>query len=1707
MMRCPFCDADLSDESTRIRGGRCPHCGSILMWSEEAPSEEVIGAAPREIAEPPDEDNLSIKDVVRTIVARGANEPLAVTSNVKRPRFATPPDLRFAPTTSESLQPPPKQPPAPDGNPQPLADIDKLWRGSMTVASRPSTTLKTPEALPDPGINDLLIRPVRISSPGEPPPQGTEYEMTDVIGEGGVGVVYAARQASVDRTVAIKMLRADFAHKRDHRNKFLSEAVVTGELDHPNIVPIHDLGTSEAGSLFYAMKRVRGTPWSEVIARQSLPENLRILLSVADAIAFAHSRGVIHRDLKPENVMLGKFGEVVVMDWGIALSTGMFVKSNRISQSTSMGGTPAYMAPEMATGPLDAIGPASDVYLLGAILFEIVSGQPPHAGHDVMSCLYAAARNEIRPTKASGELLEIAMKAMATRPQDRYATVQEFQAAIREYQSHSESIVLSTRAEAELAQAEQTRDYQDYARALYAFQEASSLWSGNEKAIAGEEQTRLAYATTALNKQDYDLGVSLLNEQDAEQAPLRRKLIAAQRERKARQTRLRRLRQIAFALAAAIFLVVSVGLLWIASQKRQIEFQRDELQAKTTELERTIVARDSAMGQLKVRTDELGEEKVKLESSNTMLREAKADADAKTRAALEAQQDEAAASYLAQIGVAAERIANNSFRDAERLLLDYDAGRSPWSIFRHWEWGHLKRLCDLQAGQQLVGPRIEVLTGTSDGKLLAAGTATGKAYVLEVDWRAFKLRQIAELTHAGAVRAVALDAVGNLALAGDFDQRAIVVYDRLPDGSGYVTDRQRKLSGNSADVLGLSFSPRPGQLLSTARDGTVRLWDVASGKAVQRFVGHSLPVWSAAFSPDGSQVVTAGEDGTVRIWQTADAKSRIYRGHDGPVYAVAWSPHGNWIASAGEDRAVHVWPADKDLQINYQNIANQLQAERTQKNAPAARGTFHQPRFLLQGHTAEVRALAFSANGQFVFSGANDNTVRRWNYELDAGSPDYVTVFRGHGGWIRGCAGGLNGRYVASGSLDGFVKLWDAAQYEEVRALRSHDDAVLWAGFSRDGQRIVTAGRDRQALVWSLDSREPIIVLDEGDPQDHAAGSDGLSARLKEGHEFLVTGAALFPDGRRAITSAGDGTVRIWDVATGGQIRRLSHTGTQGVLALSQDGKWILTGSDSDASGQQGALLWTADDPGQQPVRLAAHPGDVSAVAISPGSELAAIGIATGDVLGNVRLWRYQGGTWQVRGRPEGHSAGYPITAISFSPDGRRLFTASQDRSVMVHDTGTGDLLPLSLRHQGGVKAMQIARDGSRALTLCMLSKDSYRVGVWDLATGSQRSCDVTLPNESLTSAAFHPDQASAILTSTSGNRSRFWRWDLVGTSLTPLWPQPAIRGTIWSVAFSIDGSRILVAGGSRARLLSSDRGLVEQTFSPHGPVTSADFSPSGRLVATGSLDGDVKIWITDQSDPRCGRVALKIPHSHGNEQTWASINTVCFSPQEADDTVRFVTAGDDGTAQIWRMTGIQAEREHVLRGHTGRVRSALYSPDGRTILTASDDKTAHLWDVATGQQVASGVLKHDEAVLFAAFSPDGTLAITGCDDNNAYLWDLKAAGGPVKKLALRGHAAAVTSVAISPDNRRAITGSQDGIAKLWDVASGKEILNLKRHTAELTSVHFSPAGDSILTSGVDRTAILWPSVRFDAPSTPPATKEIASRGDRAGEPGRSHSN
>ena len=239
---------------------------------------------------------------------------------------------------------------------------------------------------------------------------------------------------------------------------------------------------------------------------------------------------------------------------------------------------------------MDKIGLVSDIYLLGAILYEIITGKTPHTGKNVMQCLFSAARNEIQPTDKTGELLTIATKAMSTKPENRFVSVAEFQGAIRQYESHAESVILSTKADEDLNRAVKESNYETFSRALFGFQEAYRLWEENPRAMAGIQETTLAYAEAALVRSDFDLGISVLSDEKPQHVDLLRRLRQARREREARQQRLKTARRVGLALAALVFIVVTVAFFWVKAEESRA------LLAEADAVEQRKVAEDQRAG-------------------------------------------------------------------------------------------------------------------------------------------------------------------------------------------------------------------------------------------------------------------------------------------------------------------------------------------------------------------------------------------------------------------------------------------------------------------------------------------------------------------------------------------------------------------------------------------------------------------------------------------------------------------------------------------------------------------------------------------------------------------------------------------------------------------------------------------------------------------------------------------------------------------------------------------------------------------------------------------------------------------------------------------------------------------------------------------------------------------------------------------------------
>ena len=413
---------------------------------------------------------------------------------------------------------------------------DLFWSELVSADASPRATIAPAAA------GTTLAPALRAHTVGE---TGGDYQTATVLGRGGMGVVVEALQASLDRPVALKRMHPEAARDGRLRQRFLAEAAVTGALEHPHIVPVHDLGAAEDGTPFYTMKRIHGVAWSEVIGGPSLTEGLAVLDKVCDAVAFAHSRGVLHRDLKPHNVMLGDFGEVLVVDWGLAVR----LVDGACPPGTPLGGTPAYMAPEMATARHAALGPRSDVYLLGAILYELLAGAPPHPGDTAAACLEAAAANQVVPPDGDPELARVAMQALATDPADRPASVGALQEQLRAWQGHARSLTLCREAAATLAAA---TSYVGWSRALAGFEEAAHLWPDNPEAAPGALRARLAWATASLGREDLDLAASLLTGDGPEIRQLQARVDRARAARDGRRRRIRALTGATAALAGAL---------------------------------------------------------------------------------------------------------------------------------------------------------------------------------------------------------------------------------------------------------------------------------------------------------------------------------------------------------------------------------------------------------------------------------------------------------------------------------------------------------------------------------------------------------------------------------------------------------------------------------------------------------------------------------------------------------------------------------------------------------------------------------------------------------------------------------------------------------------------------------------------------------------------------------------------------------------------------------------------------------------------------------------------------------------------------------------------------------------------------------------------------------------------------------------------------
>jgi len=1239
------------------------------------------------------------------------------------------------------------------------------------------------------------VAPVLIETLIDSGESKSRYTWVSEVGAGGLGKVWLARDNNLAREVALKEIKLG-AESREAVRRLIKEAQITGQLQHPGIVPIYEV--NHEGRPFYTMKLVKGDTLSQAIARhhrqfraddaipddsfdichtmtpgisQTLYEKTRsaearqaealstqhlmsVFVSVCEAIAYAHSRGVIHRDLKPDNIVLGEYGEAIVLDWGLARqvssddedSMPIVVTEEGQTAATRAGatpGTPAYMAPEQASGRVEHMDARTDIYGLGAILFEILSGQPPHRVQKdadpassstrvdgpppqspIVAMLHRIATGETPRVQSidktiPDELDTICATAMAKHRDERYQTAKDLKAALLEFQVHEDSIELASRATRDMKEAIGSQKYEDFSRARFGFEQAVELWSDNDNAHTGYRQLCLEFARCAQSRGDFDLSMSLLDPTWPEHKALYDELLDAKNtvlarerqleEQKAARARMRRIMTVGTAAA----LITISGLAGWAVLEREKAVKQEQLAITNAEEARSQegIARENEQKALIARNDAV--EAQKKEAEQRLLAEKAKDT------AVMVQKKEAEQRLLA---IAAQKIAERNAYNSDMLLAQRD-----------WEVSNIAHL-------------LEMLDRYRDRDDLKGFEWGYWEHLTHTDLLTLK-------GHTRGVTSVAFSPDGQR-LASASGDRTVKVWDAI---SGQET---LTLNGHTAEVTCVAFSIDGKRLASGSRDRTVKVWDVISGQEILTLNGHADEVTCVAFSVDGKRLASGSSDRTVKLWDTTSGQqTHALTENSAAVTSVAFSQDGKRLQSVSYDETVKVWdltrmlPATTGqelptfvertspslrLQIGYVTgmtlsaDGNKLAlavydgtAETTDSVSVWDAMSLQEP-LALNGPTGRVRSLAFSLDGKRLASAGDDQTVKVW----DATSGQEIFTLKGHTDDITSVTFSHDGKRLASASIDRTVKVWDATSGQESLTLKGSTDAVWNAAFSADGNRLASANRNRTLKVWDTTSGQETLTLIV-DAMSVAISLDGkrlasanrdgtvkvwdstsgLETLTLKGHTSQVRSVAFNADGRRLASASDDGTVIVWDATSGQETLTLKGHGSGGnCVAFSADGKRLASASwRGNSSGDPGVVkVWDALS-GQEILTLKGHNDVVMSLAFNAdGNRLAS---ASHD--GTVKVWDTTSG--QETLTLKGHTG--PVASVTFSADGNRLASASGDRltgskpgEVKIWDAMNGqEMLTLS-GHAGSVTSVSFCADGTR---LASASFDGT-VKLWD---------------------------------------------------------------------------------------------------------------------------------------------------------------------------------------------------------------------------------------------------------------------------------------------------------------------------------------------------------------------------------------------------------
>ncbi len=1017
--------------------------------------------------------------------------------------------------------------------------------------ANPCDTIDVPEAdddmvfetLGSPGAAPVLSAVSEDEEAITPETPG-RYQAKQELGHGGIGRVLLVFDAHAGRDVALKEILPGILANKDSGGRtpsspsrviharFLREARVTGQLEHPSIVPVYEIGRHPDGSCYYTMRLVKGITLSRAIAGcVDLEERLKLLTHFHDmcnALAYAHSRGVVHRDLKPDNVMIGEFGETVVLDWGLAKVRGkkdhgarslekkiLLLKESEESQTICgrVLGTPAYMPPEQAMGEIENIDERSDIYSLGAVLYEILTGARPYEGgspYEIVSKVVQGeptAINLLEPS-APADLVAIAQKAMSRKKERRYGQVVEMTRDIKNYLAggrvsayrygplellgkffrHHKALGILSLLILLLLVVGSGLVYREYLRSQRSLLVSKALWYTDRSRKYEQERDYGASRVFA--------AAALLHNPLVEQSPFHiGKVEQAHPEVLPLYADINsRLYTSRLNMWAELERIVPVsGAVWA------VAFSPDGTQLVSAGPAKdgpSITIWDTVAGSPRGSLSGFSgtATTVAFSPDGAVIASGTQGGrillwDAKTL-----QQKKGLPGHSGTV------FAVMFSPDSKRLV---SAGLD--GTVRMWQVASSKESFAVKAHPD----GALCVAFSPDGKTVASG-GWDKTVALWNAQNGRKLRIMAD--HSDAVSAVAFAPNGRAVASGGHD-RAVVLWN-------LITDKRRSLGTHRRQVTGLSFS-RDGTLLaSVGSDNATKIWDTRQEELAFQMESHRKALNAVAFFGD-SMLATGGNDKLIRLWRIHPGRSLVsYAGHTGRVTAVRLIPNENLLLSVAEDGTIRFWDILNGLEILQLAVppgARALEVSRDGRYFAAAgmdtvvylwRMGETKPYIELKGHADTVRALSFSPDARTLLSGGDDRVVLEWATEGGAQKARYVD----HRAAVGAVAYAAAGDRLVSGGQDGIIMLRDARTGKETTRIE-FPGAVKSALFFRHDTALIAGGEGSELFAYDLTTGKSVLSLPLPD-----RGMNDLS---------------LSPDETMAAVVTEDGVTRLFSLASG----------------------------------------------------------------------------------------------------------------------------------------------------------------------------------------------------------------------------------------------------------------------------------------------------------------------------------------------------------------------------------------------------------------------------------------------------------------------------------------------------------------------------------------------------------------------------------------------